>query len=46
MFNYNFSKLSYILKRKGGRNRQGQITVRHKGGGSSLFKFIDYKKYV
>lgn len=46
MFNYNFSKLSYTLNRKSGRNRQGRITIRHKGGGSSLFKFIDYKKYI
>ena len=46
MFNYNFKKLSYSLKRHSGRNNKGSITVRRKGGGSVLFKFIDYKKYI
>ncbi len=33
------------LKKKGGRNAQGRMTVRHKGGGHKrLFRIIDFKR--
>ena len=34
-----------IIKRKGGRNNQGKITVRHQGGGHKRFyRIIDFKR--
>ena len=33
------------LKKKGGRNNQGKITVRHRGGGSKrMLRIIDFKR--
>jgi len=33
------------IARKGGRNRQGKITVRHRGGGArKLYRLIDFKR--
>ncbi len=33
------------LKKKGGRNRQGRITVRHRGGGAKrMLRIIDFKR--
>src|SRR5210317_1668517 len=33
------------LKKKGGRNNQGRITVRHRGGGSKrMLRLIDFKR--
>ncbi|MBU0579665.1 MAG: 50S ribosomal protein L2, partial [Candidatus Margulisbacteria bacterium] len=33
------------LKKKSGRNNQGKITVRHRGGGSRRFyRIIDFKR--
>ncbi len=33
------------LKKKGGRNVQGRITVRHRGGGHKrLYRIIDFKR--
>ena len=38
-------KLIKIKKRKGGRNNQGRITVRHRGGGAKRFiRVVDYKR--
>ncbi|MAF14314.1 MAG: 50S ribosomal protein L2 [Parcubacteria group bacterium] len=38
-------KLTKIKKRQGGRNAQGRITVRHRGGGAKQFyRLIDYKR--
>ena len=38
-------KLTKIKKRKGGRNAQGKITVRHRGGGAKRFiRIIDIKR--
>lgn len=38
-------KLRAIVKEKAGRNKQGQITVRHQGGGAKRFyRFIDFKR--
>lgn len=38
-------KLRVIIKKRAGRNRQGQITVRHQGGGAKRFyRFIDFKR--
>lgn len=38
-------KLRSIIKKKTGRNRQGQITVRHRGGGAKRFyRCIDFKR--
>lgn len=37
--------LSYGLARTGGRNSQGQVTVRHRGGGHKrLYRVIDFKR--
>ena len=34
-----------ILKKNGGRNNQGKITVRHKGGGAKRFiRLVDFKR--
>ena len=33
------------LKKKAGRNNQGKITVRHRGGGAKrLYRIIDFKR--
>jgi len=33
------------LKKKGGRNRQGRVTVRHRGGGAKrMLRLIDFKR--
>ncbi|NQU83161.1 MAG: 50S ribosomal protein L2 [Parcubacteria group bacterium] len=38
-------KLTVIKKRTGGRNSQGKITVRHRGGGAKRFiRIIDFKR--
>ncbi|MBI2484005.1 50S ribosomal protein L2 [Candidatus Uhrbacteria bacterium] len=38
-------KLREIRKRTGGRNNQGKITVRHRGGGAKRFyRIIDFKR--
>lgn len=38
-------KLIVIKKRKGGRNAQGKITVRHQGGGAKRYiRVIDFKR--
>src|SRR3972149_11630581 len=38
-------RLSVGLRKKGGRNIQGRITVRHKGGGAKRkYREIDYKR--
>lgn len=38
-------RLVKILKKSGGRNRQGRITVRHRGGGAKRYiRKIDYKR--
>jgi large subunit ribosomal protein L2 len=38
-------KLISIKKKRGGRNAQGKITVRHRGGGSKRFiRVIDFKR--
>ena len=37
--------LKVIIKEKGGRNNQGKISVRHKGGGAKRFyRIIDFKR--
>jgi len=37
--------LIVALKKKGGRNNQGKITVRHRGGGSKrMLRIIDFKR--
>lgn len=37
--------LTKRLKKKGGRNNQGKITVRHRGGGhKKLYRVIDFKR--
>ena len=37
--------LTVSLKRKGGRNNLGRITVRHQGGGHRrLYRIIDFKR--
>ena len=37
--------LSVILNKKSGRNNQGKITVRHKGGGAKRkYRIIDFKR--
>jgi large subunit ribosomal protein L2 len=37
--------LTVPLKRKAGRNRQGRITVRHRGGGAKrMLRLIDFKR--
>jgi len=38
-------KLTVILKKNGGRNNQGKITVRHHGGGEKRkYRIIDFKR--
>lgn len=38
-------ELTKRLKKHGGRNNSGQITVRHRGGGhKKLYRFIDFKR--
>ncbi|MEK9165456.1 MAG: 50S ribosomal protein L2 [Patescibacteria group bacterium] len=38
-------KLRIIIKKNAGRNKQGQITVRHQGGGAKQFyRFVDFKR--
>src|SRR5690242_7082085 len=38
-------RLTEPLKRTGGRNAQGKITVRHRGGGAKrLYRIIDFKR--
>ena len=38
-------KLIKIKKKTGGRNAQGKITVRHRGGGAKQFyRLVDYKR--
>jgi large subunit ribosomal protein L2 len=35
----------YLLKSKAGRNEQGRITVRHRGGGAKRkYRIIDFKR--
>lgn len=37
-------KLTVMLKKKGGRNNQGKITLRHRGGGNKRkYRIIDFK---
>jgi len=37
--------LIYIKKRQGGRNAQGKITIRHRGGGAKRYiRIIDFKR--
>ena len=37
--------LVVTLKKKGGRNNQGKITVRHRGGGAKRkYRIIDFKR--
>ena len=37
--------LTHSLKRKGGRNNQGRISIRHKGGGAKRkYRMIDFKR--
>ena len=37
--------LSYSLKMNSGRNNQGKITVRHRGGGAKKkYRLIDFKR--
>jgi large subunit ribosomal protein L2 len=37
--------LTVSLKKKGGRNRQGRVTVRHRGGGAKrMLRLIDFKR--
>jgi large subunit ribosomal protein L2 len=39
--------LTESLKKRGGRNNQGKITVRHRGGGHKrLYRIIDFKRAV
>ena len=39
--------LTVRLTRKGGRNNQGKITVRHRGGGHrKLYRIIDFKRRI
>ncbi|HEY3080398.1 MAG TPA: 50S ribosomal protein L2 [Chloroflexota bacterium] len=39
--------LVHSLKRQGGRNNQGKITTRHRGGGHKrLYRIIDFKRAV
>jgi large subunit ribosomal protein L2 len=38
--------LTYSLKKNSGRNNQGKITVRHRGGGvRKKYRMIDFKRY-
>ena len=38
-------KLTVALRKKGGRNNTGRITVRHRGGGHKRrYRIIDYKR--
>lgn len=38
-------RLTETLKRTGGRNAQGKLTVRHRGGGAKrLYRIIDFKR--
>lgn len=38
-------KLIFLLKKKSGRNNQGKITVRHRGGGvKRYYRVIDFKR--
>jgi len=38
-------RLTQPLKRSGGRNAQGKLTVRHRGGGAKrLYRIIDFKR--
>ena len=38
-------KLVFFLKKTGGRNNQGRITSRHRGGGHKrLYRIIDFKR--
>ncbi len=40
-----YKKLTEPLKKSGGRNAQGRITVRHRGGGHKrLYRIIDWKR--
>ena len=42
-----FSKLSKYFPTKAGRNSQGKITVRHRGGGrKSKIKLVDYNRFL
>ena len=35
------------LKKSSGRNNQGKITVRHKGGGAAIkYRLVDFKRYI
>jgi large subunit ribosomal protein L2 len=37
--------LTVPLKKKAGRNRQGRVTVRHRGGGAKrMLRLIDFKR--
>ena len=37
--------LTVTLKKKGGRNNQGKITLRHRGGGAKRkYRIIDFKR--
>ena len=40
-------KLTEAKKRKAGRNAQGRITVRHRGGGvKRLYRMVDFKRFT
>jgi len=40
-----YKSLTVPLKKSGGRNNQGQVTVRHRGGGQKrLYRLIDFKR--
>ncbi len=42
-----YRPLTQALRRKGGRNNQGRITVRHRGGGSKRrWRVMDFKREV
>ena len=40
-----YKRLTQPLKKTGGRNNQGRITTRHRGGGAKrLYRIIDWKR--
>lgn len=47
LFKKNTKNLTLNLKKHNGRNNQGKITVRHKGGGlKKRYNLVDYTNFL
>lgn len=47
LFKFKIKKLLVCLKNKAGRNSEGKLIIRNRGGGTKkIYRLIDYKRYL